>query len=71
MTDFTDFQKIDLEVLLASGAKEIFTFAELRAIPEGWTMLGNYVEPNHEYGYTETLARVLKGDSGQIYIYWL
>ena len=65
MKDFTNFKKIDLEVLVNCGAKEIFTFDQLHAIPEGWKMIGDYRE-NYE-----TIARVLKGESGQIYIYYI
>lgn len=67
----TDFKRTDIEVLANSGAKQIYSFAELHNIPEDWEQVGNYTEPNIEYGYPEILARVLKGDSGQIYIYWL
>lgn len=65
MEDFTNFKKADLEILVNSGAKEIFTFDQLHAIPEGWEMIGDY-EENYE-----TIARVLKGESGQIYIYYI
>lgn len=66
-----DFTKLEMETLLNAGATEVRGFSELHAIPEGFTIVGNYEEPNPEYGYPEVVARVLRGYSGKDYIYYL
>lgn len=66
------FMKRELEVMVACNrASEIFSLDELHNIKEGWRQIGNYEEPHPEYGYPEIKARILEGDSGKIYIYWV
>ena len=66
-----NYARTDLEVLVACGAEEVFGLEGLRSIKENWIGLGNYEEPHHIYGYPVIVARVLVGDSGKRYIYWI